>query len=81
MVSERAARLSAAAIVAVVSKIRKLNDCTVAVDGAVFEHYPGFRDIIEATILELEPTSHISLVLSKDGSGIGAAAIACSVDS
>jgi len=81
MVSERAARLSAAAIVAVVSKIRKLNDCTVAVDGGVFEHYPGFRDIIEATILELEPTSHISLVLSKDGSGIGAAAIACSVDS
>jgi len=79
MVSERAARLSAAAIFAVVSKIGKLKGCTVAVDGGVFENYPGFREKMESTIRELDPSSQISLVLSKDGSGIGAACIASSV--
>ena len=36
-VSTRAARLAAAGIVALVKKINKMNGCTVAVDGSLYE--------------------------------------------
>jgi len=77
-VSVRAARLSATAIAAVCSKINKLN-CTVAVDGSVFEHIPGFKQQMEDTIKELYPESSTNLVLTNDGSGNGAAIIAATV--
>jgi len=75
LVVVRAARLSATAIVAVCSKIKKLN-CTVAVDGSVYENIPGFKQKMEETLKELYPESSIELVLTNDGSGIGAAVIA-----
>jgi len=76
VVGLRAARLSAAAIVAVLSKIDRLQNVTVAVDGSVFEHYPNFKSLMNNTIEELYPQSSVRLVLTKDGSGVGAAIIA-----
>ena len=79
MVSTRAARLAAAAIVAVVRKTGK-KKCTVAVDGSVFEKYPHFKTDMEQAIFEMEGTSRqLSLVHAEDGSGKGAALIASCV--
>lgn len=41
-VSTRAARLSAAGIVALVKKINKLDGCSVAVDGSLYKLHPKF---------------------------------------
>eukprot|EP01117_Protostelium_nocturnum_P000887 TRINITY_DN11226_c0_g1_i1.p1 TRINITY_DN11226_c0_g1~~TRINITY_DN11226_c0_g1_i1.p1 ORF type:complete len:440 (-),score=102.59 TRINITY_DN11226_c0_g1_i1:114-1433(-) len=74
----RAARLSATTIGAILEKIGRLNDVTVAVDGGVYEHVPGFKQLMEDTIKELYPSSEVRTVLSRDGSGNGAAIIAAS---
>ncbi len=76
LVAVRAARLSATAICAVLSKVDRLKDVSVAVDGSVFEHYPGFKETMNKTIVELFPESSVKLVLTRDGSGVGAAIIA-----
>jgi len=81
VVTTRAARLAAAAIIAVLEHIGRLNDVTVAIDGSVFEHLTNFKEEMEKTIMELQPTSSIKLVLTKDGSGNGAAIIAATVAS
>jgi len=75
----RAARLSAAAIGGVLSKIDRLHNVTVAIDGSVYEFVPGFKENMQKTLKELYPESSIELVLSKDGSGIGSAIIASTV--
>jgi len=75
-VAVRAARLSGAAIVAVLEKINRLNNVTVAVDGSVFEHLPGFKANMQKAIKELHPMSSVALELTRDGSGNGAAIIA-----
>jgi len=72
----RAARLSAAAVVAVLRKIGKTRDAIIAIDGSVFEHVPGFKETMNTSIKQLEPISTIELTLTKDGSGVGAAIIA-----
>lgn len=41
-VSLRAARLAAAGVVALVKKINKLDNCTVAVDGSLYKMHPTF---------------------------------------
>ena len=77
MVSTRAARLSAAAIGAVIRKIHKEDSCTVAIDGSVFEHYPFFKENMQIALLEMfGDKKNIKLELSPDGSGKGAALIA-----
>jgi hexokinase len=80
MVSVRAARISAAAMAAVVTKMdpRLLRKHTIAVDGSVYEKHPGFSENIKKALKELfgNKVSRIKLVLSKDGSGKGAAIIA-----
>ena len=43
-VSTRAARLTAAGIVALVKKINKIDGCTVAVDGGLYKRHPNFAD-------------------------------------
>jgi len=78
LVTIRAARLSAAAIGAVVSKTGRFN-CTAAVDGGVFEHIPNFKEEMQKALKELYPASDIDLKLTRDGSGIGAAIIAATV--
>jgi hexokinase len=76
MVSTRAARLAAAAIVAVVRKTKR-KKCTVAVDGSVFEKYPHFQADMENAITEMCGDDYeLKLVHAEDGSGKGAALIA-----
>ena len=41
-VSLRAARLAATGVVALVKKINKLDNCTVAVDGSLYKMHPTF---------------------------------------
>lgn len=76
IVAARAARLAGALIAAVVGWMdEKLDsDHTIAVDGALFEKYPGFQDRITETLRGLLETraAKIKLSLANDGSGIGA---------
>jgi hexokinase len=78
LVGIRAARLSAAAVAGVVMKMNRLNGCTVAIDGSVFEHYPHFKNRMMDALRELFGMSadSIKLELARDGSGVGAALIA-----
>lgn len=80
LVAKRAACICAAALAAVIKKIDPdlSRSHTVAVDGAVYERYPGFSKNIEFTLNEIfgKNRDKIKIVLTKDGSGIGAAVIA-----
>lgn len=80
IVSARAARISAAAMAAVVTKMdpRIERKHTIAVDGSVYEKHPGFAANIKRGLAEAlgKRAGRIRLVLSKDGSGKGAAIIA-----
>ena len=51
---------------------------TVAIDGTLYEKYPGFNGKIVSVLESLfnKKVSNIDLVLAKDGSGRGAAIIA-----
>ncbi|TPX63293.1 hexokinase [Spizellomyces sp. 'palustris'] len=78
LIGTRAARLAAVGIASIVTKINKLDGCTVAVDGSVFEHYPHWKDRMTDALRELLGINaeHILLVQARDGSGTGAALIA-----
>ncbi len=80
IVSERASRVSASAIAAVVTKMDPdlSRNHTVAIDGSVYEKHPGFSENMKAALREIfgRKSSRIKLVLAKDGSGKGAAIIA-----
>jgi hexokinase len=75
MIVTRSARLSAIGIGGIITKLNAWNDCTVAIDGSVFEHYPGYSKKIRETLEELFGmlADNVHLVLAKDGSGVGAA--------
>lgn len=82
LVSTRAARLAAAGIATIVSKISPEEDTTVSVDGSVYEYVPGFRKKLNDSIAELfvgMPSPNIKVVLTKGGSGVGAGLIAALV--
>jgi hexokinase len=77
LVAERSARLVAATFIGIINHIdpnleRKHN---IAIDGSLYEKMPGFAGNIEKTMAEVfgAKASQITTVLSKDGSGIGAA--------
>ncbi|MFH1790495.1 MAG: hypothetical protein ABH885_00720 [Candidatus Omnitrophota bacterium] len=80
LVSSRAACLSAAGIAAVLTWMDPAlsRRHTVAVDGTVYEKYPGFKSGIRKTLAAIfgKKAANISLALAKDGSGKGAAIIA-----
>jgi hexokinase len=80
IVSRRSARLAAALIVGSLSRaeFRSARRVTVAVDGSLFEKSPGYARLLKAALRELDGANgrRIRLVLTKDGSGIGAAVIA-----
>ncbi|MCK4858871.1 MAG: hypothetical protein KAT58_12935 [candidate division Zixibacteria bacterium] len=80
LVSRRAMRISAAAMSAVVTWMDpELKDNhTVAIDGTLYERYPGFKKTILATLTQLhgKDAGKIKLVHTKDGSGIGVAVVA-----
>jgi hexokinase len=80
IVSMRGARIAAAALASVITWIdpRLSKKHTVAIDGSVYEKYPGFAQNIKAVLRELfgERSANIKMALSKDGSGRGSAIIA-----
>jgi hexokinase len=80
IVSKRAARIAGAAIVAVITWMDAglKRHHTVAVDGSLFEKYPGFRTNILNILQELfgDSTEKVVLCSATDGSGIGAAIMA-----
>ncbi|KAJ2781317.1 hypothetical protein H4R18_002945 [Coemansia javaensis] len=81
LVGERAARLSTVGLVATLTKRPALLDrpLTVAMDGSMYEHYPGFDRIMTETVSRFIPArqfANIRFSLAKDGSGIGAAVLA-----
>jgi len=74
LVAERAAALSATQLAACIIQMGKENqEVVVAVDGSVFEKYPGFQDMMDANLETLLQHKKVRLVLAKDGSGVGAA--------
>ncbi|MBU4370980.1 MAG: hypothetical protein KKH02_06015 [Proteobacteria bacterium] len=79
IVSTRSARIAAAAIAAVVAWMDAdlESNHTVAIDGALFEKYPGFQDNMTDMLFGVfgDRAKKIKLELAKDGSGIGAAII------
>jgi len=85
LVSTRAARIAGAAISAVVTWMDPALAVrhTVAVDGSLFEKYPGFRENLLEVFRELlgGRASRIALAPSVDGSGIGAAILAATASS
>ncbi|KAJ3130429.1 hexokinase A [Physocladia obscura] len=78
MVGLRSARLAAAGVCAVVTKMNKLNGCTVGIDGSLFEKYPHYPNRMRDAMREILGISseNISLEQAKDGSGQGAGLIA-----
>jgi hexokinase len=80
MVSVRAARISAAAIAAVVTRMDPAlsRRHVVAIDGSVYEKHPGFSAGVRSALGEIfgRRAARIKLVLTKDGSGKGAAIVA-----
>ena len=85
IISSRAARISAAAVAAVVTKMDPglEHKHTVAIDGSVYEKYPGFSRGMKLAMREMlgKKASRIKMALAKDGSGVGAAIIAAAADS
>ncbi len=79
IVSTRSARLAGTAIAAVISWMDPQldNSHTVAIDGSLFEKYPGFQDEMKIILSELfeSRSNRITYALVKDGSGIGSAII------
>jgi len=79
MVVSRSAKIAAAAIAAVLTWMDAHLDShhTVAMDGALFEKYPGYADCMTGLFRDLFPdrSERIHLELVKDGSGIGAAIV------
>jgi len=80
IVSRRGARISAAAMISVVTKMDPTlsKKHTIAIDGSVYEKHPGFSGNIKAAIKEVlkRKSKNIKLNLIKDASGKGAALIA-----
>jgi len=78
LVGIRAARLSACCIAGLVTQMKKLDGCTVAIDGSVYEHYPHFGNRMKDAIHELLGMfeENVNIVLGKDGSSVGAGVIA-----
>lgn len=75
IVGLRAARLSAAALSAVISHCNVIEyDCNVGIDGSLFLFYPSFKERIKSALKEsLGPNADkIELELAPDGSGVGA---------
>ncbi|KAJ3036807.1 hexokinase A [Rhizophlyctis rosea] len=82
LVSTRAARLAAVGISAIVTKTNRLNGCTVAIDGSVYEHYQHFGNHLKDALRELlgMVAQNVTLAQARDGSGQGAALIAALAD-
>ncbi|XP_041658174.1 hexokinase-2-like [Cheilinus undulatus] len=79
-VSSRSARLCAAALATIVTRIRENRGLdhlktTVGVDGTVYKKHPNFSDELQETVHLLAPQCDITFLVSEDGSGKGAAMV------
>lgn len=83
LVTRRSARLVAATWAGVLIKIDPMltRQHTIAVDGSLYEKMPGYKTHLLEAIAEIfsQNAKQITLKLSKDGSGIGAAIAAATV--
>ncbi|OZJ05578.1 hypothetical protein BZG36_01680 [Bifiguratus adelaidae] len=81
LVGTRAARLYAATIGAMLFHCNMVgSQCSVDVDGSLYEFYSNFETRIYDALKELygpDIAQHAKLGLAKDGSGVGAALMAC----
>ena len=79
IVSTRSAKLAGTAIAAVVVWMDENieSEHTIAIDGSLFEKYPGFQGYMIDILNDLfgDRSARIKLEFAKDGSGIGAAII------
>ncbi|XP_045855354.1 hexokinase-3 [Meles meles] len=76
----RAARLCAAALAAVLSRLRhsrelQMLQIAVATGGRVFERHPSFLSILQDTVMLLAPECDVSFIPSVDGGGRGVAMV------
>ncbi|XP_031275714.1 hexokinase-2-like [Pistacia vera] len=88
IVATRGARLSAAGIVGILKKLGRdtvkdgeKQKSVIALDGGLYEHYMKFSACMKSTVKEMlgeEVSENITIELSNDGSGIGAALLAAS---
>ncbi|NXJ74243.1 HXK2 protein, partial [Trogon melanurus] len=80
-VSLRAAHLCAAAMAAVVEKMRESRGLTrlavtVGVDGTLYKMHPCFSQHLQQMLQDLAPNCIVTFLRSEDGSGKGAALVA-----
>ncbi|CAG8448868.1 10006_t:CDS:2 [Ambispora leptoticha] len=76
LVGIRAARLSAAGLASVITHRDAIKtECSIGIDGSLFEFYPKFDQRLKSTLYEIlgPDADNIHLGLAKDGSGVGAA--------
>ncbi|CAF1104645.1 unnamed protein product [Rotaria sordida] len=79
-VSKRAARLAAAGLAVLINRIRKPH-VTVGVDGSLYRYHPRFKYDMKRYMESLvNKDFQFTLTLSDDGSGVGAAMVACVAD-
>ncbi|XP_066534343.1 hexokinase HKDC1 isoform X2 [Hoplias malabaricus] len=80
IVSFRSANLCAAALAAILTRIRenkklKTLRTTVGVDGTVYRTHPQYSKRLHKVVRRLVPDCHVRFVLSESGSGKGAAMV------
>ncbi|KAI7900317.1 uncharacterized protein BX663DRAFT_518252 [Cokeromyces recurvatus] len=76
LVSQRAARLVAAAISAIIDKRNALeHGLTISMEGTVYEHFPNFPRRVNDALRSFygDKVDHINVGITRDGNGIGAA--------
>ncbi|KAL9300000.1 putative hexokinase [Arabidopsis thaliana] len=88
IIASRGARLSAAGIYGILKKIGRdatkdgeAQKSVIAMDGGLFEHYTQFSESMKSSLKELlgdEVSESVEVILSNDGSGVGAALLAAS---
>ncbi|CAL9223667.1 unnamed protein product [Arabidopsis halleri] len=88
IIASRGARLSAAGIYGILKKIGRdatkdgeAQKSVIAMDGGLFEHYTQFSESMKNSLKELlgdEVSESVEVILSNDGSGVGAALLAAS---
>ncbi len=65
LVGTRAARLSAAGVAALATKMNRLDGCTVAIDGSLFEHYPHFGNRMRDALREVLGITAENIILAQ----------------
>ncbi|KAI8094874.1 hexokinase-domain-containing protein [Gilbertella persicaria] len=76
LVSQRAARLVAAAMSAIIDKRNAIEEgLTISMEGTVYEHFPNFPGRVNDALRSFygDRVAHINVGITRDGNGIGAA--------